>query len=150
MADVRGCHFPDDLYYDVANLIWYAALGESDVRVGFTPPALVLSGTLLGFVPKRPGREFEKARSFATIESGKWVGPARAAFDGVVVAFNEPMMDRPNLANRDPYGSGWMLVVRPASPDWRNGLVTGEGIAPAFEAWMEAEKFSGCGVGNGV
>ena len=145
MASVRGCDFPEHLLYDVPNLIWYEPLADGLVRAGFTPVATALSGTLLGFVPKRPGRDFEKGRSFATVESGKWVGPARSAFDGVVTAVNEAMMERPNLCNLEPYGAGWMLVAKPSSADWSAGLVTGSGIAPAFEAWMEAENFTGCG-----
>ena len=40
---------------------------------------------------------------------------------------------------------GEVLLVRPAVPDWRSGLVTGSAIAAAYEAWMEAEAFAGCG-----
>lgn len=145
VAQVRGCSFPLGLLYDVPNLLWYQPLADGTVRAGLTPVATALSGLMLGFTPKRPGREFERGRSFATIESGKWVGPARAAFDGVVVAINEALMARPTIANADCYGDGWMLIGRPASDDWRHGLVTAADVAPAFEAWMEAEKFPGCG-----
>ncbi len=146
MAHVRGCDFPDHLLYDVPNLIWYEPLPDGTIRVGLTPVATALSGQMLGFTPKRAGKEFEKGRSFATIESGKWVGPARAAFDGTVVTFNESLMNRPTIANEDCYGAGWMLTVLAAAPDWRPGLVTGSDITPAFEAWMTAENFAGCGM----
>ena len=144
MADVRGCHFPDHLLYDVPNLVWYEPLADGTIRAGLTPVATALSGPMLAFTPKRPTREFEAGKSFATIESGKWVGPARAAFDGVIVTINEELMARPNIANADPYGTGWMLTARPATADWQSGLVTGQAIAPAFEAWMVAETFPGC------
>ena len=39
-------------------------------------------GDVLVFTPKRSGSDFEKERSFAMVEGGKWVGAARAAFDG--------------------------------------------------------------------
>lgn len=142
---VRGCVFPVELLYDVPNLLWYLPLDDGTVRVGLTPVATALSGPMLGFTPKRPGRDFEKGRSFATIESGKWVGPARAAFDGVVVAINERLMERPTIANADCYSEGWMLIARAGHGDWRGGLVTGDAVGPAFEAWMEAESFAGCG-----
>lgn len=147
---VRGCPFPAGLHYDVANLVWYVADGEGRVRTGLTPVATALSGPMLAFTPKRPGRDFEAGRSFATIESGKWVGPARAAFEGVVVEINEALMARPTIANEDPYGAGWMMVVTPSSADWAEGLVTGPAIEAAFEAWMEAEQFPGCGVEPGA
>lgn len=83
MADVRGCHFPDDLLYDVPNQVWYQPLAVGTVRAGLTSVATAMSGPMLVFTPKRPTRDFEKGKSFANIESGKWVGRARAAFDGV-------------------------------------------------------------------
>ena len=144
MTNVRGCHFPNHLHYDIPNLIWYTPLDDATVRVGLTPVATALSGPMLAFTPKRPGRDFEAGKSLATIESGKWVGPVRAAFAGVVVSINEALMARPNIGNADPYGEGWMLTARPSAPDWREGLLTGDDIATAFEAWMAAENFAGC------
>jgi glycine cleavage system H protein len=93
-------------------------------------------GDVLVFTPKRIGRDFEKGRSFAVVEGGKWVGSARAAFDGIVIAHNKLLERRPELLNQDAFGEGWMLIVRPAGDDWRDGLVTGSAIAPAFEAWF--------------
>ena len=145
MPLIRGCDIPERLYYDVTNQVWYEPLNDDTIRAGMTPAALALSGELLAFTPKRPGRDFEVGRYFATVESGKWVGPVRAGFNGTVVGYNEALMHRPGMANRDPYGTGWMLVVRAARADWRDALVTGADVAAAFEAWMEAQRFAGCG-----
>jgi glycine cleavage system H protein len=136
MVDLQGWSFPDHLLYDIANQIWYEPLEDGTVRAGFTSWSANLMGDVLVFTPKRIGREFETARSFAVVEGGKWVGSARAAFDGIVVTHNEALQRRPELLNEDPYGKGWMLIVRPRREDWRAGLVTGAGIAPAFEAWL--------------
>lgn len=133
--------YPDDRFYDMNNQIWYEPLADGTVRAGFTPWAAALMGEILVFTPKRIGRDFEKDRSFAVIEGGKWVGTARAAFDGVVVAHNEDVIDRPELIGEDAFGAGWMLVVRPARADWREGLVTGQAIAPAFAAWLATEAY---------
>jgi len=148
VATVRGCSFPDHLFYDVPNHIWYTPLDDGTVRAGMTPVAVVLAREVLVFTPKRVGRRVEAGRSFATIESAKWVGAARAAFDGMVVAVNETLIERPFVVNGDPYGEGWMLVVRPSHQNWRDGLVTGDAIAPAYEAWMDAESFEGCAPGK--
>ena len=82
MALVEGQDYPEHLYYDLDNQVWYEALDDGTVRAGFTPLAIALAGDVLVFTPKRVGRDFEAQRSFATIECGKWVGAARAAFDG--------------------------------------------------------------------
>lgn len=141
MALVQGKEFPEHLYYDLANQIWYEALADGDIRAGFTPLAIELAGDVLVFTPKRVGKDFEAQRSFATIECGKWVGAARAAFDGIVIASNEELIRRPRLLNQDAFGAAWMLVVRATSPNWRDGLATGAAIEPAFKAWIDAESY---------
>src|SRR5262245_52127544 len=126
MAAVQGKDYPDHLYYDLDNQIWYEPLADGTIRVGFTPIAIELAGEVLVFTPKRIGREFEAQRSFATIECGKWVGAARAAFDGTVAAANEALERRPRLLNEDAFGAGWMLLVRAKDDRWRDRLVTGK------------------------
>jgi glycine cleavage system H protein len=141
MALVQGKEYPEHLYYDLDNQIWYEPLADGTIRAGFTPIALELAGEVLVFTPKRIGRDFEAQRSFATIECGKWVGAARAAFDGVVVAANDELERRPRLLNDDAFGAGWMLVVRAARADWRDRLTTGPALAPAFASWIAAETY---------
>jgi glycine cleavage system H protein len=141
MALVDGKDYPEGLYYDLDNQIWYEPLPDGTIRTGFTPIAIALAGDVLAFTPKRIGRDFEAQRSFATIECGKWVGSARAAFDGVVVAANAELERRPKLLNEDAFGAAWMLIVRPRDAGWRGRLVTGPAIGPAFAAWMAAEAY---------
>ena len=141
MVKVQDSDFPDRLFYDMDNQIWYEPLADGTVRTGFTTWAANLMGDVLVFTPKRIGRDFEKGRSFAVVEGGKWVGSARAAFDGIVVAHNERLERKPELLNQDAFGDGWMLIVRPARDDWRHGLVSGAAIEPAFEAWIATSAY---------
>jgi glycine cleavage system H protein len=141
VVTVQASDFPDDLLYDMDNQVWYAPLDDGTARAGFTRWAANLMGDVLVFTPKRLGRSFEKERSFAVVEGGKWVGSARAAFDGVVVAHNELLARKPELLNEDPFGEGWMLIVRPANDNWRERLVTGAAIGPAFEAWLDTGAY---------
>ena len=136
MARVQDHEFPEHLLYDVENQIWYEPLPDGTLRTGFTSWAVVLMGDVLVFTPKRLNHTFDKDRWFAMVEGGKWVGAARAAFDGTVVAQNEKLIGKPALLMSDPFGEGWMLIVRPAAEDWRSGLVTGATIGPAIEAWI--------------
>lgn len=141
MVSLQGYDFPDHLHYDVENQIWYEALPDGTARTGFTLWAANLMGEVLVFTPKRIGKDFEKDKSFAVVEGGKWVGSARAAFAGVVVAHNALLEKKPELLTQDAYGDGWMLIVQPDSADWRNGLVTGAAIAPAFDAWFDTGAY---------
>lgn len=141
MVELQDNEFPDRLFYDMDNQIWYEPLANGTLRAGFTAWAAKLMGEVLVFTAKRIGREFEKGRSFAVVEGGKWVGSARAGFDGVVVAHNVLLERKPELLNQDPFGQGWMLIVRPAGDDWREGLVTGAAVAPAFAAWFSSGAY---------
>lgn len=58
-----------------------------------------------------------------------------------MLAHNEKLVEKPGFLNEDAFGAGWMLVVRPASGDWRAGLVTGPQVAVAFGAWIKAEAY---------
>jgi glycine cleavage system H protein len=108
LARVQEHDFPEHLLYDIENQIWYAPLPDGMLRAGFTSWAAALMGELLVFTPKRLNHTFEKNRWFAMVEGGKWVGAARAGFDGIVVAQNDALIDKPELLNRDPFGDGWM------------------------------------------
>lgn len=136
MALIDGKNYPEHLYYDLPDQIWYEALEDGTVRTGFTPAAMDLTGEILVFNPKRIGHVFQAGRSFAIIEGGKWVGAAHAAFAGTVMAANAELERRPQLLNEDPFGAGWMLIVRPQSADWRESLLTGPEIGPSFAQWL--------------
>lgn len=145
MPTVRGCNLPDELLYDVENNIWYRDNGDGTVTLGMTAVAAAMAGQLVAFTAKKPGRKIDSGKSCATIESGKWVGPAKIAFNAEVVEVNDALTTDPKIANSDPYGAGWMLKVKPA--DWaagRAGLVAGSAVAGPYEAKMTADNFAGC------
>ena len=150
MPDVRGCHLPDDLLYDVENHIWFKELADGNVRLGMTTVATAMAGQLVAFTPKKVGRDVQAGKSCATVESGKWVGPAKSAAAGSIVEVNEELVAKPTLANEDPYGSGWLVVLKPA--DWasvRASLVPGAQVAGPYEAKMAADGFAGCACAPG-
>jgi glycine cleavage system H protein len=141
LARVQEHDFPEHLLYDIENQIWYAPLPDGTLRAGFTSWAAALMGEILVFTPKRLNHTFEKNRWFAMVEGGKWVGAARAGFDGIVVAQNDALIDKPELLNRDPFGDGWMLIVRPTAVDWRSGLVTGSSVGAEIERWIAGGSY---------
>jgi glycine cleavage system H protein len=141
LARVQDHEFPEHLLYDVENQIWYAPLPDGTLRTGFTSWAAALMGEVLVFTPKRLGHAFEKDRWFAMVEGGKWIGAARAGFDGTVVAQNEKLVDKPELLTRDAFGDGWMLIVRPLGENWQTGLVTGAAIGPTIENWIAGGSY---------
>jgi glycine cleavage system H protein len=145
MPNVKGCELPDDLLYDVANHIWFKEQDDGTVKIGMTTVATAMAGQLVAFTPKKVGRKIDAGKSCATVESGKWVGPAKSAAGGEVVAINEALVAQPSLANQDPYGAGWLVILRP--DDWASvkaTLTPGSQVAGPYEAKMNADGFAGC------
>jgi len=145
MTDVRGCQLPDDLLYDVENHIWFREIGDGKVKLGMTTVATALAGEIVAFTPKKIGRSIKEGKSCATIESGKWVGPAKTAAAGEVIETNDALADKPNIANEDPYDAGWMVILKPN--DWdaiKPTLTPGSDVGPLYEAKMDADGFAGC------
>lgn len=145
MATVRGCNLPDELLYDVQNQIWFQELEDGTVKVGMTAVATAMAGRLVAYTPKGVGKEVKAGKSCATIESGKWVGPAKVASGGTVVQVNEDLVATPSLANDDPYGKGWLLILKPEGWDSvKPSLIPGTAVAAPYEAKMVADGFAGC------
>ena len=111
MPVVRGCNLPDDLLYDVDNHIWYKELADGTVRLGMTTVATAMAGQLVAFTPRKAGRAVQAGKSCATVESGKWVGPAKSLAGGEIAAVNEALVAKPSLANEDPYHEGWLIEI---------------------------------------
>lgn len=145
MPVVRGCDLPDDLLYDVNNNLWYRDEGDGTLTVGMTMVATAMAGPLVAFTGKRVGRKIAEGKSCATVESGKWVGPAKLAFTSEIVAVNDNLVGEPKLANTDTYGEGWMVRIKPEDAAAPATLTPGSEVAGPYEAKMEADEFAGCG-----
>jgi len=51
---------------------------------------------------------------FGTVESVKAVSELYSPVAGEVVERNEKLADSPELVNQEPYGAGWIVVVKPS------------------------------------
>ena len=126
-----GCVVPADLLYDLDRDVWLRVEGD-EVVLGMTDVAQTQCGRFVQVSWKRLGATVRQGRPMAVIESAKWVGPFPAPLSGVIVATNEKAFaDDIAVANRDPYGAGWLVRLRPTDLAGEGGhLVDG---ATAFE-----------------
>ena len=60
------------------------------------------------------GTTAEAGGSFSEVESTKSVSDIYAPVAGEVVEVNTALADAPELLNQDPYGEGWICVIRPS------------------------------------
>ena len=170
MGAVRGCEIPEDLHYNIENNVWVRREDDGTVAVGMTSYAANLAGEIVSYTPKKVGKSVKQDKSVATVESGKWVGPTKKVgksvkqdksvatvesgkwvgpvktpVGGEVTETNEAVAGNPGLINKDPYGDGWLVKIKPDDWDGESGdLKTGQDALSGFEAKMEADGFGGC------
>jgi glycine cleavage system H protein len=126
-------NLPDELYYHPEDHLWTRVEGDL-VRVGLDDVAQTSAQSISHVRLKPPGRPIPQNRPFGTMEAGKYVGPLRLPVAGKVLEINEELIANSRLANSDPYGAGWMVLVEPEdlSRDLAT-LIHGEGL----QAWLE-------------
>ena len=84
------------------------------VRVGITDFAQhSLTDIVFVDLPK-VGAKLEAGKTFGVVESVKSASDLYAPISGEVVEVNKAVIDAPETVNNDPYGKGWMIVVKPA------------------------------------
>lgn len=113
MVRVDEYELPDDLYYNEDHL-WVRILPNNRVMIGLDDFGAKMAGDIDFVELPEPGTRIEKGQALVTLESGKWVGRLRSPLTGVIEEINEKVLDEdPRLINRDPYGEGWLVILRP-------------------------------------
>jgi glycine cleavage system H protein len=145
MATVRGCVFPDDVYYYVEKHVWLKPIEGNKVRLGVTQVVGKLVGNITALTPRKKyvGKVVEAGKSVATAESSKYVGPVPSPVTGTLLAVNEVLADNPALLVSDPYGAGWVAELE--VEDWetaKSALLSGEDAVKAYTAFLEQENIS--------
>jgi glycine cleavage system H protein len=136
MAIYYGCDIPEDLWFDFERDLWVRFEADGTATLGMTDTAQTRGGKLVNLQFKKIGKPLKQGQSAAIIESAKWVGPFPMPFTGEIVEVNEAAFRGDILiANRDPYGAGWLVRVRPTNLAAERGhLLTG---AEAVEKYKQ-------------
>jgi glycine cleavage system H protein len=139
MTIYYGCDIPEDLHYHPEYDSWTRFEDDDTATLGMTDIAQTAAGKLLYVKFKPIGKKIKAGRSAATIESGKWVGPFRMPFDAEILAINQETFEQDVLiANKDPYGAGWLVKVRLLEPETaHDSLITGAEAVAHFQRRIE-------------
>jgi glycine cleavage system H protein len=106
---------PTDLRY-TKDHEWVRVEGD-EATVGITEYAAGQLGDIVFVELPDIGRSLAQFAAFGVVESVKAVSDLFAPLTGEVTAANEALAGSPELVNGDPYGEGWMVRLRLASPD---------------------------------
>jgi glycine cleavage system H protein len=94
----------------------WALLEDGAVRVGITEYAQDALGDVVFVQMPSVGTAVVAGEAFGEVESTKSVSDLYAPVSGTVVAVNEGLGAEPESVNQDPYGAGWLCVIRPDDP----------------------------------
>ena len=94
----------------------WAKIEGKRARVGITHYAQDQLGDVVFVELPKAGARVTQMKAFGVVESVKAVSDLFAPLSGVVVEVNEELTKQPERVNRDPYGTGWLVVVEMANP----------------------------------
>lgn len=132
MKEINELNLPADIFYSDDHE-WARAEGDI-VRIGITDYAQDRLGDITFIEMPEVGDVFGAADELGTVESTKAVSEVLMPIDGEVLAINTALEESPDLVNRDPYGDGWMIEIKPDDmADLETMLMTKENYLKMLE-----------------
>ena len=113
---------PADLRYTKEHE--WAKLEGDKARVGITAFAEEQLGDVVFVELPKIGTKVTAMKTFGVVESVKAVSDLFAPLSGEVVETNTELTKKPETVNSDPYGQGWMIVIKLANPKEFDGLMS--------------------------
>jgi glycine cleavage system H protein len=126
---------PAELKYSKSHE-WVRRERDGSVTVGITDHAQDLLGDMVFVELPEPGKELQAGQECAVVESVKAASDVYSPISGEVVAVNEAISDSPELVNKEPYGEGWMMRIKPAAAADVDALMD----ADAYQALIDSEE----------
>ena len=101
---------PADLKYTREHE-WAKVEGDR-ARIGITAFAQEQLGDVVFVELPKVGARVSAMKGFGVVESVKAVSDLFAPLTGEVVEVNGELTKKPETVNTDPYGQGWMIVIK--------------------------------------
>ena len=102
---------------------WAKVEGDR-ARIGITAFAQEQLGDVVFVELPNVGAKVSAMKPFGVVESVKAVSDLFAPVSGEVVEINTGLTKKPETVNGDPYGQGWMILVKMSSPKDMDALMS--------------------------
>ena len=113
---------PGDLKYTKEHE--WAKIEGDRARIGITAFAQEQLGDVVFVELPKVGAKVSGMKTFGVVESVKAVSDLYAPLSGEVVEVNGELPKKPETVNGDPYGAGWMIVIKMSTPAEANALLS--------------------------
>ncbi len=124
---------PEDVKYSKSHE-WVKVLGDLGT-VGITEFAKDELGDIVNVELPAIGATVRAGDPFGSVDSVKAVSDIMSPVTGEVVERNDDIVESPELINEDPYGAGWMIIVKLSDPAELDDLMTSD----EYEQYIEPE-----------
>ena len=125
-------NFPSDLKY-TKDHAWVRREGHT-ATVGITDFAQRELSDIVYVEVETVGETLPQDTIFGTVEAIKTVSDLFMPMSGEVIAFNEPLIRKPEVVNTDPYGEGWIIQIAMSAPEEWDTLLTAEEYRQLIDA----------------
>ena len=115
MVKVGEYEVPEGLFYS-NDFAWIKIEGDK-VRMGITDYAQKQLREIVYAELPEVGTELNQDDPYGTLESVKAVSDLIAAISGTIEEVNNEIQANPEILNEDPYGKGWLVILKPSKLD---------------------------------
>ena len=117
-------NFPTNVKYTNEHE-WIRLEGE-EAYVGKTEYAQTQLGDIVFVDVPTEGETLEKGETFGSIEVVKTVSDLFLPVGGEILEVNPALEENPELVNKDPYGEGWIIRIKPTDVSEAEELLDAE------------------------
>lgn len=125
---------PENLRYTKEHE-WVRVEGDTGT-VGITFHAQTELGDIVYVDLPKPGTVIQQGKTIGSVESVKAVSDIYTPVSGEVVEVNGVLAESPEILNKDPYGSGWLVKIKLSEPAEAGQLLT----AAEYQAFVGTES----------
>lgn len=115
MVKVDGYEVPEGLYYS-KDWSW-VKIENGKAKMGLTDYAQKQLREIVYVELPSVGGNVNANEPFGSVESVKAVSDLIAPLSGTIEQSNQDIVGKPETLNEDPYGKGWILVIKPSNLD---------------------------------
>jgi len=102
---------------------WVRTEDDGTITIGISDYAQDSLGDITYVQLPAVGTRLDAGAVFGVVESVKAASDLYLPMAGVVSAVNAALEATPELVNREPYGAGWMIRIKPDSSEGGSGLL---------------------------
>lgn len=114
VQQVKGFDIPMDFYFHEGHA-WARIESGGYIRIGLDDFALKVLGKADALELPLMGKELDQGKVGWGLKRKDNLADVLSPIDGVIVEVNSQLREKPDTANREPYGDGWLFMVR--TPD---------------------------------